>query len=60
MLKSPMTRLDDSHYPQLNIDGCTPEIEDLWLDADDIRLQCGVITAYEASLDSDWQEKAWH
>lgn len=34
--------------------------DDLWLDADDIRLQCGVLTPYEASLDSDWQEKAWH
>jgi len=34
--------------------------DDLWLDADDIRLQCGVITPYEASLDSDRQEKAWH
>lgn len=32
----------------------------LWLDPDDIRLQCGVITPYEASLDSDQQEKAWH
>ena len=60
MLKSPITALDDSDYLHLEVDGCTPEIEDLWLDADDIRLECGVITAYEASLDSPWEEKAWH
>lgn len=53
MLKLPLTPLDDSDYPHLDTD-------ELWLDADDIRLQCGVLTPYEASLDSDWQEKAWH
>jgi hypothetical protein len=53
MLQSPITPLDDSDYMHLDTD-------DLWLDADDIRLQCGVITAYEASLDNDWEEKAWH
>jgi len=53
MLKSPIIPLLDSHDYHLDTD-------ELWLDADDIRLQCGVLTPYEASLDSDWQEKAWH
>ena len=53
MLKSPIVPLLDSHDYHLNTD-------ELWLDADDLRLQCGVITPYEASLDSDQQEKAWH
>jgi hypothetical protein len=53
MIKLPFT-------PLINSDELDINPEDLWQDADDIRLQCGVITAYEASLDSDWQEKAWH
>ncbi len=36
MLKSPIIPLLDSHDYHIDID-------DLWLDADDIRLQCGVL-----------------